>query len=318
MSTLSTLVKFKFDLLNTAEQFKLSHAINDKIYTIDKLNIRNDQIDYVNEFNPLVEYYQSLQLCDQEIARLVDLVTEKIDRDIEQFVQETFTSDEYNQKFSHSSDLVNQSITGNIPLDANAKSQVESRITHFGDWHYPGLMIGCRSIEWTNCLVATDPLYLTNYNESNINNILVNEYSEIYQRRLRVYAISNNDYSILPQEQFGLIVGWDYFNYLNLKEIEKIIIEAFKLLKPGGSFIFSYNNCDLIPAAELAENGTMSYCSAYKIKYLAELHGFEILALSDTPIENDFYKIISWAELRKPGELKTIKLNQVMGAIGQK
>jgi hypothetical protein len=75
MSTLSTLVKFKFDLLNTAEQFKLSHAINDKIYTIDKLNIRNDQIDYVNEFNPLVEYYQSLQLFYQEFAILFYFVT---------------------------------------------------------------------------------------------------------------------------------------------------------------------------------------------------------------------------------------------------
>jgi SAM-dependent methyltransferase len=318
---LSSLIKLKLDLLSTAEQFKLSAVINDKICAVDSLklrNSRNSQIDYSAELSTIIDYYQNLKSCDQEITRLVDLATEKIDRDIDQLVQERFTSDEYCQKFSHKINhtniLAKETI---IEFDEGVKSQLTARVTQFSDWHYPGLIMGCKSIDWINCLVSTDPLYLTNYDTYNINSI-IQQYSDIYQRRLRIYNILNNDYSELPQGQFGLILGWEYFNYLNLKEIEKNIIEAFKLLRPGGVFIFSYNNCDLISGAETAENSVMSYCSARKIQQLAEIHGFEILALSDIPIGDETYKFISWAELRKPGELKTIKLHQVLGVIGQK
>jgi SAM-dependent methyltransferase len=44
--------------------------------------------------------------------------------------------------------------------------------------------------------------------------------------------------------QFGIVLCWDNFNHLSLDKIEKYIREVWKLLRPGGCFIFNYNNCD--------------------------------------------------------------------------
>jgi hypothetical protein len=46
--------------------------------------------------------------------------------------------------------------------------------------------------------------------------------------------------------------------------------------------------------------------------------GYEIIASYDEQNQDTSIPVISWVELRKSGELKTIRLKQVIGAIGQK
>jgi SAM-dependent methyltransferase len=205
-----------------------------------------------------------------------------------------------------------------IPLDTETKNVLRAKIHHYGDWRYPALLMGCRSVDWIDAMVQYDPLYLSNYDLKDTVNALISSYTEIYQRRLRIYSISNHDYSILPQNQFGVIVALDYLNYITASDIEKCLGEVYNMLRPGGVFVFSYNNCDIPVNAELTEHGAMSYYSSQQLKIIAKQLGFEIIQLDDIPIAHDDYPYISTAELRRPGKLQSIRLNQVLGRIGHK
>ena len=73
--------------------------------------------------------------------------------------------------------------------------------------------------------------------------------------------------------------------------------------------MFSYNNGERYSCAKFVEEGYMSYMPKNLLVSLAANLGFNITATFD---EED---TISWIEITKPGELKTIKAHQVLGEI---
>jgi SAM-dependent methyltransferase len=115
--------------------------------------------------------------------------------------------------------------------------------------------------------------------------------------------------------QFGFVLCWDNFNHLSLDKIEKYIREVWKLLRPGGSFIFNYNNCDLEGPAYRVECHAGSYASAIWLTKLLNAIGYEITALHDDETGDAFNTHISWVEIKKPGVLKTVKAAQAMAQI---
>jgi SAM-dependent methyltransferase len=189
-----------------------------------------------------------------------------------------------------------------------------SKITQYSDWHYPALQINPRSKKWIDPMVAGDPLYLTHSNISIVND-MIKEYPELYQNRLRLYEIVDRDFSKLPMAQFGFVLCWDNFNHLSLDKIEKYIREVWKLLHPGGHFIFSYSNCDLEGPALRAECHAGSYASASWLTTLLNAIGYEITALHNDETGDAFNTHISWADIKKPGDLKTVKVAQAMAQL---
>ena len=99
----------------------------------------------------------------------------------------------------------------------------------------------------------------------------------MYQSRLRIYEITNEDFSILPQNQFGFVLCWEIFNFLSLEKIEQHIRQVFDLLRPGGVFMFSYNNCDIYSIARVAESRDISYAQDDLLKNLCLNIGYEII-----------------------------------------
>ena len=77
------------------------------------------------------------------------------------------------------------------------------------------------------------------------------------------------------------------------------------------TFIFTYNNADLPAAAAYAENYFMTYVPESILVPLAESIGFETVFLYNC---EPAYSII---ELRKSGELRSIKVGQTAGEIKQ-
>jgi hypothetical protein len=80
-------------------------------------------------------------------------------------------------------------------------------------------------------------------------------------------------------------------------------------LRPGGTIIFTYNNADMPAAAAYAENYFMTYVPESVLVPMAESIGFETIYLYNC---EPAYSII---ELRKPGELRSIKVGQTVGEI---
>jgi hypothetical protein len=118
------------------------------------------------------------------------------------------------------------------------------------------------------------------------------------------YKIDN-----LPKNQFGLIFSYNFFNYLSIDSIKQLLIQSMSWLRPGGTIVLTYNNADLPAAASYAENYFMTYVPESILVPLAESIGFEtVFSYNSEPA-------FSILELRKPGQLTSIKAGQTAGEI---
>jgi len=185
---------------------------------------------------------------------------------------------------------------------------VSSSIQQYVSWQYPGLEIGPGNSQWTSLLVGCDPLYLVDRHKIFLDEA-VKQFPEEYQRRLRPYLTEGINLSMLPQNQFGFVLSWNVFNYLTPDKIDLYLAEIFKVLRPGGVAMFSYNNGERVQSAKFAEIGYMSYMPKNHLMLLLQKYGFELLA------DKEFEETINWVEIRKPGELHTVKSHQALARI---
>jgi len=140
---------------------------------------------------------------------------------------------------------------------------------------------------------------------------MIGSYPEIYQRRLRLY----DNFNQLPKNQFGFVLAWNFLNFLTFDQIEHYLRTVWDLLRPGGLFIFNYNNCDLDRIAKLSESHSKSYASGRRLRLLINTVGYETVTFEDNPTDDEVFTHICWAEIRKPGTLHTVKLQQAAGKI---
>ena len=196
----------------------------------------------------------------------------------------------------------------NMHIPDDVLGLVQHRLKNYTDWQYPALEIGCRDGEWTKLMVASDPLYLVDIDREFLDSA-IKDFPEMYQQRIRTYVAKDYDLSMLPQGQFGFIFCWNYLNYRGFESFKQYLKSAMSLLRPGGVFMFSYNNGELVAGAGHAENYFMTYIPKTMLMSLIYSLGFEVVD------SKDYNPAVSWIEIRKPGELSTIKANQVLGKI---
>jgi SAM-dependent methyltransferase len=240
--------------------------------------------------------------------RAVDIGAD-IDQEISKLTQKFFAAN-YETEFEYN-DPANIRRVRKLYMPSHAVPVLMSRLGLALDWRYPTLEIGCRDGEWTSHLVAGDPLYIVDTHQEFLNSTM-SQFNSEYQRRIRPYLIKDQDFSVLPQGQFGFVFSWNFFNYLSLDTIKHHLQEIFNLLKPGGRVIFSYNNGDLPEAAEHAEHYYMTYMPKSLLLPMCDMLGYDILD------HQDFHPALSWVELQRPGELTTTKAHQVLGSIKYK
>jgi hypothetical protein len=204
-----------------------------------------------------------------------------------------------------------------LPVPTEAVETFKKRIAMYVDWRFPILELGCRDGEMTGELVAGDPLYIVDNYQEFVENARL-QFSEVFQNRIRPYVIRDQgpngpgldqlDCEKLPYGQFGYIFSYNYFNYCSIQGIKDYLTYAIKLLRPGGTMMFTYNNADIEQQAAHAENYFMSYMPKSILIPLCQSLGFDITADYDVGQ-------LSWVEIRKPGELTTIKAHQALGKI---
>ena len=320
MSTLSELVKFKNNLLELITDLSLDNAINEKIHLFDSLRLRNESIDYNQLIQQHVSDYQNLIVHSNDIITRINHSINVIDNDIAQLAS---TVD--NSKFTE------ENMCFLSPTTDEIEKILQSKISASGDWHFPGLQL-CRYIsddhwqfsaklqEFANAktrmdyMIACDPLYIVGQNFSILEKI-IEPFPDAYQRRLRLYEIKNRNYSELPHDQFGLILCWDYFNYLPIDTIEQYLGSIIKLLRPGGKLVFSYTNGEIVSSAKLVEEHKAPWATATLLTDMITNLGYEFIVAENFPTNDMFDSWISWMEIKKPGELTTVKRAQAVGAV---
>lgn len=180
----------------------------------------------------------------------------------------------------------------------------------YNDWRLPGLVLGCTNVDLIKSITALDPMYLVDTDHDRMNES-VQQFTEKYRYRVRRYINSKNDLlANLPRSQIGWAASWNYLNYLPWSEIRTLLDRMWQVLRPGGSFGFTYNNCDAWQNCLAFENGhTVSFVTGRMIKDYATVQGWQVTnAWSDGAL-------VHWIELQKPGEISTIRGGQTLGRI---
>ena len=277
------------------------------------INTITDQItpadDYVSELLSILnayslgyQQYSSIDIdytLDQLVLSITDVINDYANLHL---------SDSIGNEVSH------RDISPAVP---SAIQAFTDRISLYINWKYPSLQISSSDVRITNGMMAADPLYLIDWHEKNLNNILSN-YTEMYQRRLRPYLVQDKDYSQLPIGQYSCIVSFNFFDYLSLPTIKEHLDQILLLLRPGGIFVFTYSNCEMANSAKLANDRARSWNTYTALSQLAHDMGYKITGNFDVASGDSWCGYISWIEIKRPGALSTIKAHQVLGQINKK
>lgn len=318
MRKLYDLVKFRNDLESKLQNLDLTFSIEGVIEILNILKSSNKHDIYTSSLDEFVDDYKNLKTESKIILERIRNRIAELNFNIDKIAKELFDNDDFKNL------MTEELICQKLNIDKNLESDIVSKITFYCDWHYPTLQINPREQKWIDYMVAGDPLYLTSHNPTDFKEKpehlgvikeLIQGYPDLYQQRLRLYSIENRDYSVLPQNQFGFVLCWDNFNYLSHDKIEKYLKEIFGLLRPGGVLLFSYTNCDIDTMSFRAESRAAGYTTRRSIEAKVLEIGYEIIEFKDNPIDDAFTTHISWAELKKPGILKTVKAHQSMAQI---
>lgn len=272
-------------LSNISDQFRTINQISEIDSALVKLNnIKNQNKDVCHHLDNL------LILINNEL----DLIGSEIIAD-----QSTF---HYTYEFFY-----------NHAKLYNSVDAVKTRIGKYASWQYPGICIHPKNKSHIDWLIASDPLYILHSDFQILKN-LTSQYHKNYQRRLRLYYFDENDFFPVPEKSAGLVLCWDSFNFLSTELIKELVEKSYHWLRPGGTLIANYNNCDIVETAQSLKVGNFTYCNPRILKKLAESVGFDV-EFFDVKNETIPLSYTSWAEFHKPGTLSTIRAHQPLAEI---
>lgn len=199
-----------------------------------------------------------------------------------------------------------------LHTDDDSRLMLQGRLLQLTDWRLPALVLRPGQESFIEELVPLDPMYVADHNLELLEPA-ISKFTPEYQRRLRIYTV--NDYqpgeilSEFPNNQFGLVFAYNYFNYKPLNVIQRYIEELFGKLRSGGSVIMTYNECDRDHGVNLAERNFMCYTPGHRIRIAAEEVGFEVLT------QHIGQGDLAWFEFKKPGNIHSLRGGQTLAKI---
>lgn len=201
-----------------------------------------------------------------------------------------------------------------LGIDDESNMILRSRLRSYTDWRTPGMIIHPGNESFIEDMVPLDPLYVLDVNQELVLPA-VNKFNDQYRARLRCYTIEEQRQTILnelPQQQFGCIFCYNFFNYRPIELIERYLKEFFGCLRPGGTLLFTYNDCDRAHGVELFEKNFMCYTPGHRIKNYAEDIGLDVAYHYVGPGD------LAWLEFRKPGQITSRRGGQTLAQIIRK
>jgi len=311
---LSELINLRNNLQNISFG-ALNHELNSVDAAVSKnLNLQLHE-NYKSSLNEIIKFLSLIEnQIENQQEQILQLIKE-IDNEISE-VTATMMELDYTYKNPMVPCLSNYIVERSdrvLDLSRDERGEIGTVVRSYTSWQYPTLEIGPGDGEWTESLVAGDPLYIVDRHQEFIDSTL-SKFNEIYRRRVRPYFVGTHgvkefDYSALPQGQFGFIFAWNVVNFWPFKETKHTLKQCYDLLRPGGVMMFSYNNCDVVQCAEAAESGYKSYLTQKLLNSIFDKLGFEIIQYRSTSTN------VHWVEIKKPGILTTTKRHQALGKI---
>ena len=203
-------------------------------------------------------------------------------------------------------------LNNRLPLVDGSEEIIVNRIKRCSSWQTTTMVLRPGLEPWIQSMVNNDPIYLVDESHDLLKPSM-SQFNELYQRRLRPYIIREDEEQDilwqLPNNQFGLILAWNYFNHRPFEIIRRYLTELYTKMRPGGMMLMTYNDCDRWPGVLSAETGTSLYTPGSLITSFAESLGLE---QKFTYNDNGPW---TWIELRKPGTWKSNRGGQALAKI---
>jgi SAM-dependent methyltransferase len=281
-----------------------------------------DKINYLvkNQKVQLHDCVRELESQQNIVLQSFDLYEQKLDslkQQVKNIISETEKSWFVESYRLYDQEMANETIeeiqartTNNISQDT--ESFYISRLSKYNNWSHPAMIIRPGFEPYLNHLVACDPLYVVDLAHELLKPS-VSQHNEVYQQRLRQYVVNERDHDKildkLPDNQFGLVFVYNFFNFRPLEIIKRYLEEIYSKLRTGGTLIMTFNDCDRDKAVRLVEQHFCCYTPGYLVIDLAKSLGFELtLSWNDQGPS-------TWLELRKPGEFKSFRGGQSLAKI---
>lgn len=200
-------------------------------------------------------------------------------------------------------------------LDDETENVLRVRVQNYVDWQHPGMIIQPGLEKFVEDMVGYDPLYLV----AQQHDLLVpafDRFPEEYQRRLRLYTVreelNSEILEKIPNEQIGLCLVYNFFEFKPFEIVRKYLTEIYQKLKPGGTLIMTFNDCDRDKAVKLAEQHYACYTPGAMVRQFAATVGYnQIFSWNNNGPT-------TWLELRKPGTLTSLRGGQTLAKIVHK
>jgi hypothetical protein len=197
-------------------------------------------------------------------------------------------------------------------ITSETEMTLRSRILSHASWQYPGMIIRPGLESFINDMVAYDPLYLVDQTHDLLKPAM-SLFSEQYQQRLRPYVIeetlSQDILYKIPNDQLGMCLVYNFFNFRPFEMIRKYLIEIYQNLRPGGILILTFNDCDRSGAVQLVEQHFACYTPGYLVYELIRSIGYELMFTWNDGGPS------TWVELKRPGNLTTLRGGQTLAKI---
>jgi hypothetical protein len=208
--------------------------------------------------------------------------------------------------------ILERSKTNSIYSPSDNKMLIDRARLHTS-WKHAGMYIRPCLGEIADVMKPLNPLYIVD-THCDLFGPYKKKFNKAYQQRLRYECIdrtAKQKFKNFPKGQMGFIFISDFFNYTPLEVIKEYLTELYTLLIPGGVILFTYNNTDCPEACINTENFFKTYVPKRLIIPFVEALGFTLLHTTDTGA-------LSWIEIKKEGELTSIRGGESLAKIVDK
>jgi SAM-dependent methyltransferase len=307
---LSSVVAYK-NLLDSMTPLAAIPIAHDKLAPILEV-VQKNEIQIRNLSNQLTsDYKYVVQTLSNFEQTLEDLKAETLELIIQ---NEAAYYEESSRRYETalSDETVEYILDRRVLVFPELLDKLVTRIRAHSDWHHAGMIIRPGREDWIQELVGLDPLYLVDHNMQLLEPAVL-RFNDHYKKRLRTYAIRedtiNPMFETIPDNQFGFIFAWNFFNYKPIEVIEKYLLELYTKLKPGGTLAFTFNDCDRHEGVELFEKIFMSYTPGRCVLDLARKIGYAVTYNFRTDAA------CTWLEIQRPGVLSSLRGGQSLAKV---
>lgn len=254
---------------------------------------------FTSSINQIETRLTDIELQLKNIKLFLENISEQFKKDIEQEIDREY------ERIDCLQTLIN--FNASSVLQDDDVNELGVRFSKYTGYIFPSLFLGYEA-RFLKHLVAAEPLYIANWGPTSLPNN-IEQFNEYYQKKLCLYPLFDKIENLdsLPSGQFSFILCWDVVPFLNLSNTEKLFNILYDLLRPGGTLVFNFNNCDKPAQIELVEQIERAYQLPHKL-YLLLKKFIDIKYIN-------FNEQIDYMICNKPGKLSSIKLQASLSEI---